>query len=219
MRISFLLLAWGLGCAGSRAGRIVAAHVVGSQDIVGLIADARSSAPVGSAYVVAANHGSPKGIWTAVSTADGTFEFRRMPAGEYDFQIESDGFETLASRTLALRADQDLLLEVKLKPGLPRDGQHLDLSGIVLPPVLLSGPEPGYTSAALEHRVEGRMVVKCVISEAGGVERCRIEQGLQYLDEAVVGALQARKYLPARKDGKPIEVDYTFKLDLKLPQE
>jgi hypothetical protein len=34
----------------------------------------------------------------------------------------------------------------------------------------------------------------------------------------VVDALERRKYSPALKAGKPIPVDYTFRITLKLPQ-
>jgi hypothetical protein len=38
------------------------------------------------------------------------------------------------------------------------------------------------------------------------------------MDRAVIEALEHRRYSPALLRGQPIEVDYTFKLTLKLPQ-
>jgi len=88
-----------------------------------------------------------------------------------------------------------------------------------LPPIRrISGPDPVYTEKALEAEVEGSMVVKCVIGLDGAVRECRVLQGLPYMDTAVVEALQHRRYSPISLNGRSVEVDYTFKLKLNLPQ-
>ena len=38
------------------------------------------------------------------------------------------------------------------------------------------------------------------------------------MDRAVIDALEHRRYSPALLRGQPIEVDYTFKIKLTLPQ-
>jgi protein TonB len=85
------------------------------------------------------------------------------------------------------------------------------------PPKLLSGPSFSYTQKALEKEVEGLMMVKCIVTADGRVHSCRVLQGLPFMDRAVVDALEQRRYTPALLEGKPIDVDFTFKIRLKLP--
>ncbi|HVP66100.1 MAG TPA: energy transducer TonB [Anaeromyxobacteraceae bacterium] len=85
-------------------------------------------------------------------------------------------------------------------------------------PVFRSGPELAYTPAALERGVEGLIVVKCVITVQGLVRECRVLKSLPSLDAAVVDALEHRVYEPARLGGEPVEVDYVFKVNLRLPR-
>jgi hypothetical protein len=51
----------------------------------------------------------------------------------------------------------------------------------------------------------------------GRVQECRVIEGLPYMDDAVVNALEARRYAPALLEGQPVECDYTFKVHLELP--
>jgi len=86
-------------------------------------------------------------------------------------------------------------------------------------PVFLSGPAPAYTRAALEREVEGAMLVACVITREGLVRECQVQQGLPFMDAAVVQALQRRSYRPATLHGQPVEVTYVFRINLRLPRE
>jgi len=85
-------------------------------------------------------------------------------------------------------------------------------------PVFVSGPELTYTQRALEREVEGLMVVKCVLTVEGVVRDCRVLKGLPHMDSAVVDALEHRRYRPAMQNGKPVEVNYVFKVSLKVPR-
>lgn len=85
-------------------------------------------------------------------------------------------------------------------------------------PVFVSGSDPGYTRKALERDVEGLMIVKCVVTLEGRVQNCRVLKSLPFMDAAVVSALERRRYKPATLNGTPIEVDYVFRLNLRLPR-
>jgi protein TonB len=50
------------------------------------------------------------------------------------------------------------------------------------------------------------------------VRNCRVMKSLPFMDRAVITALEQRRYSPALLHGQPIEVDYTFKIKLSLPQ-
>jgi protein TonB len=85
-------------------------------------------------------------------------------------------------------------------------------------PVFISGPDLAYTRRALDRAIEGLMIVKCVVTVEGIVRDCHVLTGLPYMDDAVVDALQHRRYQPATLGGKPVEVKYVFRINLKLPR-
>ena len=87
----------------------------------------------------------------------------------------------------------------------------------ITPPLMISGPSPEYTEQAIEHGVEGTLTVRCIVDVLGKVHDCEVKKSLPFMDQAVIRALEARKYHPALKQGKPIDVFYTFNVRLKLP--
>jgi len=104
-------------------------------------------------------------------------------------------------------------------------GQVGDTGTEVLPfgagmtrPKKLSGPQPQYTREALAARVQGLMIVKCVITTQGRVERCRTIRSLPHMEQAVLDALYAQRYQPVTSQGRPVPVDYTFNIRLILPR-
>jgi protein TonB len=85
-------------------------------------------------------------------------------------------------------------------------------------PALQAGPPLEYTQQALEHEVEGTMLVKCVVRVDGTVHDCRVLRSVPFMDRAVVSVLERRRYKPATQGGQPLDVDYTFTIKLKLPR-
>ena len=85
------------------------------------------------------------------------------------------------------------------------------------PPKLVSGTPPTYTRQALEARVEGTMIVQCVITRSGTVRDCRVLQTVPFMEEAVVNALVTRRYSPVTQDGVAIDVAYVFRVHLVMP--
>lgn len=97
-------------------------------------------------------------------------------------------------------------------------GGRLEFNDTMTPPAKVSGPNPEYTRQALDHEVEGLMMIKCVVTIEGVVKDCRVLRGLPFMDRAVVEALERRRYKPALLFNRPVEVDYTFKIRLALPR-
>lgn len=85
-------------------------------------------------------------------------------------------------------------------------------------PEFLSGPAPQYTEKAVEREVQGTVMVKCVVTTEGRVHDCRVLKSLPFMDRAVIDALERRRYKPATLGGRPVEVNYNFKITLKLPE-
>jgi protein TonB len=62
------------------------------------------------------------------------------------------------------------------------------------------------------------MLVRCVVGLDGKVRDCQVLKALPFMERAVLDALERRTYSPALFEGKPIEVQYTFRIQLKLPE-
>jgi len=82
-------------------------------------------------------------------------------------------------------------------------------------PVLLSGPEVALSPEARRSGVEGTMLVRCVITASGTVEGCEVLKGLPLADAAVLTALRARQYRPARVAGRAVSVRHLFTIKVR----
>ena len=85
-------------------------------------------------------------------------------------------------------------------------------------PEKLGGPDPVYTEKALEREVQGTMIVRCVVTVDGRVHDCRVLKSVPFMDRAVIDALERRRYKPATLGGRPVEVNYNFRVVLRLPE-
>jgi protein TonB len=85
-------------------------------------------------------------------------------------------------------------------------------------PEFVSGPAPQYTERAIEREVQGTVMVKCVVTVEGRVHDCRVLKSLPFMDRAVIDALERRRYKPATLGGRAVEVNYNFKITLRLPE-
>jgi protein TonB len=92
------------------------------------------------------------------------------------------------------------------------------ISGNMTPPQLQSGASLQYTREALAAGVEGLLIARCVITRDGDVEDCRIIKGQPHMNEAVLSALETRRYTPVTYQGRPISVIYNFHIKLDLPR-
>lgn len=85
-------------------------------------------------------------------------------------------------------------------------------------PELISGQDPEYTREALEARVEGTAIARCVLTIEGRAQQCRVLKPLPFLSDAVLRSLETRRYRPVTFDGKPVAVEYVFYFRFKLPR-
>lgn len=83
-------------------------------------------------------------------------------------------------------------------------------------PQLVGGPEPVFPREALEARVEGTLLARCVITTEGALTNCRILKSLPFLDQPVLAALAQRHYTPVSFQGRPVAVEYTIPFKFKL---
>ena len=84
-------------------------------------------------------------------------------------------------------------------------------------PRILHQTSPEYTDKARRAKVNGVVVLKLTVNEAGDVSHARVVKGLGYgLDENAVRAVQSWKFKPAMKDGAPIEKEIAVEVSFRV---
>jgi TonB family protein len=94
---------------------------------------------------------------------------------------------------------------------------YVDITEMI-PPRRLSGDPMRYTAEALEKRTEGLMQVRCRITVEGTLRDCTVVRSLPGLDQMALDAFSTQRYTPVLFRGKPVELDYTFTVQFKLPR-
>lgn len=186
--------------------------------LTGIVVDATTQSPLAKVTVTAR---SPAllGEQSAVTDAEGAFEMTLLPAGTYDLMVKHDGYQTFAPGGLALKDHRVrirlALMPVQKAPTLLQTAVEFNES--MTAPTMVSGPNPEYSSDAVERGIEGTMQIRCIVATTGAVRECKVLKGLPYMDRPVIDALEARRYKPAMAHGKPVDVYYTFTIKLRLP--
>ncbi len=105
-------------------------------------------------------------------------------------------------------------------PGVYRQGQDKD----VTPPRLSFEVRPQYPREAMRARIEGLVVLSCVVTPEGSVGPVRVVRPLDAdlgLDRAAIDALKQWRFEPARKDGQAVPfltvVEMRFSLSSSRP--
>ncbi|HEX4620964.1 MAG TPA: energy transducer TonB [Myxococcaceae bacterium] len=121
---------------------------------------------------------------------------------------------------LELRTDQpkrmdamQLLIDAcgaKYAPACAEQKKHLAR------PQRISGENPQYTAEARDKRVEGTVLLRCVIDAGGVPSRCQVVRSVPSMDEEVLRAVSTWRMNPATFDGIPVEIDYVIAVKLTL---
>jgi TonB family protein len=98
-----------------------------------------------------------------------------------------------------------------------------DASGIyhvgngVLPPQIIYGPDPKYTSQASAAKYSGVSVVALIVDAQGRPQNVRILRHLKMgLDEQTLAAIAQYKFKPATLEGKPVPVEINIEVKFKI---
>ena len=92
-----------------------------------------------------------------------------------------------------------------------------DGGGQMTPPRRISGENLSPSPLALEHGVHGMMVLKCRLEVDGTAQNCNVIKTLPYMTDALLAAARTWRYEPVKVDGKPVAVDYVFRIRLNAP--
>jgi TonB family protein len=90
--------------------------------------------------------------------------------------------------------------------------------GVTLPTPTRS-VKPGYTAAAMDARIEGKVGLSVVVLDDGKVGEVRVTQSLDMeygLDTQAAEAAKQWLFKPGTKDGKPVAVRVTIEMTFTL---
>jgi TonB family protein len=92
----------------------------------------------------------------------------------------------------------------------------LRVGGTIREPKKLKNVAPGYPPAALRARVQGTVILECLIGADGRVARVKVLRGVPLLDEAAMEAVRQWEYEPTQVNGVPVPVIMTVTVNFKL---
>ncbi len=88
----------------------------------------------------------------------------------------------------------------------------------VTPGVLIHRVSPKYPSSARSYALSGEVVLKGRITKEGNVDELKALSGNPLLSSAAVEAVRQWKYEPYKVDGKPIDMETTFRIQFAMPK-
>jgi protein TonB len=115
--------------------------------------------------------------------------------------------------------DDNLVLGVPDAPPPPEpEGPvRFVVGGNITEPERLSSPQPIYPEAARRARIQGVVVLECIIGKDGLVRSTNVLRGLPLgLTEAAEDAVQKWRFKPSTLNGKPVEVIYILTVRFNL---
>jgi TonB family protein len=93
------------------------------------------------------------------------------------------------------------------------DGKKMGIK----PPKAIYHPDPEYTPSAREDRIEGIVVVNIKVDEQGIPRDLKVLKSLRSdLDQKALEAVSRWRFVPAKKDGRPVPVSIAVELTFKL---
>ena len=102
-------------------------------------------------------------------------------------------------------------------PQQEQDREVHRLGGGVTTPRLLREVKPQYAPRAMEEKVQGEVLMECVVKADGTVGDIKIVKPLhEDLDKAATDALAQWRFEPGTRDGKPVAVLVTIAMTFTL---
>jgi TonB family protein len=84
-------------------------------------------------------------------------------------------------------------------------------------PVVLKEARPQYTAEARKARIEGTVLLDCVVETDGSVGDIEVKRSLdEALDQEAIKAVKQWRFEPGTKDGKPVPVLITLEMTFTL---
>jgi protein TonB len=78
---------------------------------------------------------------------------------------------------------------------------------------------PTYPEPAKKARIQGKVLLHCLIGLDGSVEGMEVVTGHELLAQAAKEAVLQWKYEPPKLNGKPVQTDLDVEIIFELPKE
>ena len=103
-------------------------------------------------------------------------------------------------------------------PKPPAEGEVYIVGSGVHAPVAQYQPLPAYTQGAREAKVEGVMLLECIIRKDGSITDVKIRRGLGYgLDESAINTVTSQwRFKPGTLNDKPVDVRANIEISFQL---
>jgi len=115
--------------------------------------------------------------------------------------------------------DDSLVLGVPDAPPAPEpEGPvRFVVGGNVTEPVKISAPSPIYPEAARRARLEGVVILECIIDKTGNVKSVKVLRGMPLgLTDSAADAVKKWRFRASTLNGKPVEVLYVLTVTFRL---
>jgi protein TonB len=90
------------------------------------------------------------------------------------------------------------------------------VGGAIPEPRKIRDAKPDYPEVAKGARVQGVVIMECLITPEGKVTAVRVLRGIPLLDAAAIEAVRRWEYTPTLIDGKPVPVIMTVTVNFRL---
>ena len=94
--------------------------------------------------------------------------------------------------------------------------EPIRVGGQIKEPKIIKRTQPVYPDIARQARVQGVVIMECVISPKGTVTTCKNLRGIPLLDQAAHDAVMQWTYSPTLLNGVPVPVIMTVTVNFKL---
>ena len=201
-----------------------------------------SGAGVANATIIMTKHAANTidvTIDMTTSGRDGNFNFKPLPAGNYELQVLKPGFKPYRVPQVALDAGRDFSESLTLEPGaitehvtvVPENSakpapvettsgkpSRLSIGGTIQASKIITKVQPIYPESARSAGVQGTVVLHAIISKDGKPLSLRVmnAQVDPDLARSAVEAVSQWRYTPTLLNGEPIEIDTTIDVNYSL---
>lgn len=142
--------------------------------------------------------------------------YRRLAAPDRDGQASAGEEQTLEAIVAADPGGWRLLSVAPTAKGGPGRGIVRVESGRIREPRKTKDVEPRYPDIAKQARVQGVVILECLIGPDGKVRFVRILRGIPVLDVAAAEAVRQWEYAPTLIDGRPVPIFMTVTVNFRL---
>jgi protein TonB len=101
-------------------------------------------------------------------------------------------------------------------PSAPPPVEPVRVGGNIKEPKKIKNANPVYPDIAKQARVQGIVILECVISPQGKVTDVKVLRGIPLLDQAAIDAVKQWVYSPTLLNGVPVPVIMTVTVNFKL---